>query len=250
MLSVSRGISSSYSCNTPCPPRFHHGFTDPDVTTVDIGDSAGQAVLEIDVDSYDNEYGPYAASVIYASTLDTDIATFDGTSVTGVSAGETGTAATVEYALYILDPGNDCYPYGTNQASVYGGVQVTPTVYISSLSFNNDPIAHHSGEAILTIQVATSTGVPANTQVVVEAFIESNPNSVSMHIFPTSGQGTVTVSGGNPGTPSFTVSSDEQNSGTGAVTYKARILSVTSGNNQVPVAIGTSVNDTKQLHVN
>ena len=76
MLSVSRGISSSYSCGTPCPARYDHGYTDPDPTDLPEGDSAAHNVLEIDADSYENHYGPNSATVVAASTFDMNIATF------------------------------------------------------------------------------------------------------------------------------------------------------------------------------
>lgn len=109
MLSVSRGISSSYSCGNPCPPHYDSGYTDPDPTDLPEGDSAAHNVLEIDADSYENHYGPYSASVVAASTFDTNIATFDGYSVYGVFEGDTTTSATVEYPLYWWEIGTyDC----------------------------------------------------------------------------------------------------------------------------------------------
>jgi len=81
MLSLARGISSSYSCGIPCPPHYSHGYIDPEPADVDVGDSQGVSVVEIDVDSYSNEYGPYSATVDSASSSDNDIATFDGFSV-------------------------------------------------------------------------------------------------------------------------------------------------------------------------
>jgi len=250
MLSVSRGISSSYSCGTPCPPRYDHGYTDPETAMLDALESRPQAVLEIDVDSYDNEYGPYAASVVSATTYNTDIATFDGSSVYGVDSGETTTAATVEYALYILEPGMDCYPYGTNQAGVYGAVHVNASVYISGMTLTVNPVAHTNGESFLRVEIAASTEVPAGTQVLVEAFIQNNPSGVSMDLTPSNGHGTVTISGGTPATAEFTVKSDSQNSHSGTVTYKARILSVTSGDGLVTVTAGTATLDTVALTVN
>jgi len=123
MLSVSSGISSSYSCGTPCPPHYDHGEMNPDDTEVIISDSTGQAVVEYDVDSYNNQYGPYSASVVSAWSGDTDIATYDGATVGGVSMGETGTAAQVEYPLYVNWEG-DCDLYGTNYDYVNGSVAV------------------------------------------------------------------------------------------------------------------------------
>lgn len=123
MLSVARGISSSYSCGTPCPPHYDHGEMDPDPTDITVDESTGQAPMEYDIDSYSNQYGPYSANVVSAYSGDTNIATYDGASVQGVSMGDTGTSATVEYPLYVNWEG-DCDLYGTNQTYINGWVNV------------------------------------------------------------------------------------------------------------------------------
>jgi len=64
MLSVSRGVSSSYSCNTPCPPGFYAAWIDPSPVEIAVGDSASADALEVDHDSYGNQYGPFSADVL------------------------------------------------------------------------------------------------------------------------------------------------------------------------------------------
>lgn len=126
MLSVSRGISSSYSCGNPCPPHYSSGYTNPEPVQVSVDDddaSANMDVLEIDRDSYDNQYGPYSATVDSEWSQDESIATFSGGTVTAVSIGQTGTTATVEYPLYV-NWENECSWYGTNQVNINGSVDV------------------------------------------------------------------------------------------------------------------------------
>ncbi len=154
MLSVSRGISSSYSCGNPCPPHYDYGYIDPENTDVPIGDSEAHNVLEIDVDSYENPYGPYSATVVAASTSDSNIATFDGSSVTGVNNGDAGTSATVEYPLYWWEIGTyDCTLYGTTEDTVYGSVTVPGAISLGSVSFTypTPPVIRNGDTAQLTI---------------------------------------------------------------------------------------------------
>jgi hypothetical protein len=143
---------------------------------------------------------------VWASTSDADIATFDGTSVYGVSAGDTGTSANVEYALYILDPGNDCYPYGTNQASVYGSVNVAGTISLGSVSFTapTPPVVRQNEEATLAVviianSVATSTRIGLQVTMtnasgdISVGIIEANPQPYIGSGLTSSSSTTVTV---------------------------------------------------------
>jgi hypothetical protein len=164
--------------------------------------------------------------VVSEWSWDTSVATVDFGSVTGIAAGSTGTTATVEYPLYVNWDG-DCWAYGTNQTNVSGGVQVNPTVTVTSVSFDPTTIARHSAQSTITVQVSASTGVPTSTTVDVEVFQFTNPNGVSLDISPsTSAKTGELVTAGQVKSVTFVVSTPNVDSSAGFVTYKARITAV------------------------
>lgn len=230
MLSVSRGISSSYSCGNPCPPHYDYGYIDPDPTDVPVGDSEAHNVLEIDVDSYSNQYGPYSATVTAASSSDTNIATFDGSSVTGVSMGDVGTTATVEYPLYWWEQGTyDCTLYGTQEDYVYGSAESKAEVHISNVTSAVTLSARDNGTGTVTVHVGAGPGIPNNVDVTVELILDSkNPETIQNAAPP--GSKSVAVKTNSPGNANFTVGTIGGNSVTGTLTYKAYITAVSSEN--------------------
>jgi hypothetical protein len=193
MLSLARGISSSYSCGLPCPPRYSRGYTAPVPVTVPVGNSSPQAVLEIDVDSYDNEFGPYSANVASAWSWDEDIATFDGSSVTGVSAGETGTTATVEFPLYV-NWENECSWYGTNQTNVNGATTVTGTVSIGTVTMEGTTISSTSIVKV-HVPVASSSGISSTNGTTLELSIVEQTGEFTLAFSP-NGPVAVNLTGG------------------------------------------------------
>lgn len=255
MLSVSRGISSSYSCNTPCPPRFDRGFVDPEPITVGEGEATGHDVLEVDVDSYSNEYGPFAASVVNSWSGDTGIATLDFGTVTGISVGSTYTSSTVEYPLYWWDgPNSDCTLFGTNETNVYGSVDVKAEVYISNVAANPTTVSSRvSGTSTVTVQVAASPSVGQGVTVTVQLVLESkSPTSIvpAATLNQANAESTsnvnVAVSPNSPGSCTFTVGSGNTNQTSGSMVYRAYITGVnstaveigTTGANGLPVTLG------------
>jgi hypothetical protein len=233
MLSVARGISSSYSCGTPCPPHYDHGEMDPDTAEVPVDDATGQTALEYDVDSYSNQYGPYSANVVSGYSSDTGIATYDGATVGGVSMGETGTTATVEYPLYVNWEG-DCDLYGTNYDYVYGEAQSKAEVHISTVTSAVTLNAEDNGTGTVTIQVGAGPGIPADVTVTVQLLLDGTNNS-AIRVAPTknpnnqeSTSGTIVVRSNIPGSGNFTVGTQGGNTASGTLTYKAYITGVSS----------------------
>lgn len=225
MLSESSGISSSYSCGTTCPPAYDRGWLEEDPTEMSEGSGAAIDAFQMNVDSFSNEYGPYAANVQSWSSSDEDVA------IVGfgmLSAGEAGSAtitATVQFPLYWYDNQTfDCFENGTDEDNVQGGVQVNPSVSVTNVTWSPSTTGRPSS-VTLTVSISASTGVPANTSVGVEAFLWTNPNSVNVS---TSGQSqkSTTISGGQVRNVVFDVSI--ANGNTGAITYKGRITSATS----------------------
>ena len=227
MLSRARGISSSYSCGIPCPPHYDHGAMDPDPTEVPVDDSRGQAVMEYDVDSYSNQYGPYSASVIYAYSSDTDIATYDGATVGGVSMGDVGTTAQVEYPLYVNWEG-DCTEYGTNYDYVYGQAQSKAEAHISSVTSAVTLSARDNGSGTCTIQVAAGPGIPSNVTVTVQLLLDSKSDPSIQEAAPSPASRNITVHTNSPGSGNFTVATIGGNAVSGILTYKAYVTAVSS----------------------
>jgi len=252
MISQSQKVSSSYSCNDPCPPQFGDAWLDVPVVIMNVNDTAYQNAMEMDYDSYGNHYGPFSAYTIGWWCSDENVVEMAWGEITGLANGISFTSATVQYERYGWD-GLNCYDYGPNQSEADGQAQVGATVYISSTTVAPTPLARTGHTATLTVTVAASTQVPANTSVTVEAFAESNSGGASIFITPSNGQKTITVSGGSSNTAEFTVGPNDNNSSSSNVVYRARIISVTSGNQQVTVtavAPLTTGADVATLHIN
>jgi RimJ/RimL family protein N-acetyltransferase len=227
MLSVARGISGSYSCGTPCPPHYDHGEMAPDTAEVPVEGSTGQAVLEYDVDSYSNQYGPYSASVVAGYSSDNYIATYDGASVGGVSMGDVSTSATVEYPLYVNWEG-DCDLYGTNYDSVYGQAQSKGEVHVSSVTPTVTLSARDNGSGTCTVQVGAGPGIPANVSVTVQILLDSTTNQNIQVAAPSPASQGIAVHSNSPGSGNFTVGTIGGNSVSGTLIYKAYITAVNS----------------------
>jgi len=252
MLSQSQGISSSYSCNDPCPPQFGDVWFDIPVVILNVNEEAYQTAYEMDYDSYGNPYGPFSPWIIGWWCSDTNVISMNSGEITGLAPGFSDTAAIVQYERYGWD-GLNCYDYGPNQAQAQGQAQVGATVYISLTTVAPATVARTGQSATLTVTVASSTQVPAGTTVTIEAFAESNSGNSSIFINPTPAQRTVSASGGNSGNGTFTVGPNDNNSSSSNVVYRARILSVTSGNPQITVTAGpvlTPNADVATLHIN
>lgn len=128
MLSQTQHISSSYSCNDPCPPVFGDAFFDIPVVYLGVADTKTQTPLEIDYDSYGNQYGPFSPSVTGWSCSDWNVISMNWGQITGIAPGYSSTAATVQYQHYTWD-GLNCYDQGTNYSDADGEARI-PSVDI------------------------------------------------------------------------------------------------------------------------
>jgi hypothetical protein len=245
---IGRAEMLSYSCGNPCPPHYNYGYTTPEPTEVPEGDSAPQDVLEMDLDSYSNEYGPYSASVVSEWSWDTSVATVDFGSVTGISGGSTGTTATVEYPLYVNWDG-DCWAYGTNQTNVSGSVDVAPSVYISNVTASGMS-SQANGSSTVTVQVAANSDVPGSVTVTIRLLLESKTPTT---IVPTAASGSqiatgISVSAGSPGSTTFTVGTDPTNATSGDMVFRASITALSNGG-VLPASSPAGATDHVTVHV-
>lgn len=118
--------------------------------------------------------------------------------------------------------------FGTSSSQAQS--QVGPTVRISSVTFDPTTIPRTSGSTTLSVQISASTGVPANTTVIVEAYQNTNsgPNGpATLTISPMDGRNSTTVGSGPPGTVTFMIGTLSTNTNSATVTYATRILQVT-----------------------
>lgn len=130
MVSLSRNVSSSYSCNDPCPP-YYAGSIDPFPPPIVVNGSRNAKVWETAY--YDSGYimGPYQ---IYASwSVGHPIATINpeaGHSITATGTQE-GTSSLLAFIAiqqdYVWD-GLNCYELGTYEEREEGPVDVVCAV--------------------------------------------------------------------------------------------------------------------------
>jgi len=206
MLSASRGISSSYSCGTSCPPTYGYGWMNPDPAQLPDGESVSVDTLQMNVDSYNNEYGPYSSNVVSSWSGDSNVATFNFGVVNAIGYGSTSLTSTVEYPLYYWESSSmDCIEFGTNQTNVNGQTTVQGTVSLGSVSFTspNPAVIRKDESATLTV-VITATSVPANTPIGLQVSATNVSGSVSLTISPSNSS--QAVGGGNNQSSSTTVS--------------------------------------------
>jgi hypothetical protein len=233
MLSVSRQISSSYSCNDPCPPMFAGIYMDPwELDLANVNDVGGFNVTELDQDSYGNQY--WVSPWIQGWTsFDTNVASVEdeGTyaDVTGLAVGMADIEAVARYEMYSWD-GLNCYDGGPNEGTADGEVQVAAQVYVSNVSAT--PMSSEAnGSSTVTVQVAGNANVPSGVTVTVKLLLESKtPTS----IVTTEGSGNQTHTGiavgpGSPGSTTFTVGTDGTNATSGDLVFRASITSVSNG---------------------
>lgn len=186
MLSAARGISSSYSCGTTCPPAFDHGWVDPDPTEVPEGGAEDVEALQMNVDNFSNQYGPYSANVVSWGSSNTNVATVSSGTVSGVAVGSTTLTATIEYPLYLWDSHTmDCIENGSNQTNVNGQGNVNPTISVGTVSVNPIEITPGSG-ATLTVVLSASSGVTNTTGTTLSVSVTDSTGGFTLGFSPTS----------------------------------------------------------------
>jgi len=237
MLSVARDISSSYSCNDPCPPMFGGIYMDPTILNLaNINDVGGISVTEMDQDSYGNQMwcSPWIQSW---TSYDTNVATVEDegsySDITGVGVGITDIEVVANYWNYSWD-GLNCYTSGPNQATADTQTEVAGQVYISNVSgpTNNSLTAKSSGTATITVQVAANANVSEGVQVTVRLLLESKTPTTIAPATNSSDQtrANISVSPGSPGSATFTVGTDSSNTAPGNMVFRASIIAVSDPN--------------------
>jgi len=223
MLSESQEISSSYSCNDPCPPVFGDAWLDPNIPIVLVGNETGQTVWEMDYDSYGNHYGPMSPWVVGWYCSDTNVASMEdyGTyaEFTGVSPGFTNTSATVQYERYVWD-GLNCYDFGPNQAEANGGVNVgTLSVANVSAAPTTMDQAH---DVTFSATLAASSGISTTTGTTIEVGITGQNGDFTLSFSP-AGQVPVNMAGGESQTYTWTVHLTHKPTSTAHCTLTAHV---------------------------
>jgi len=172
MLSLSEGISSSYSCSgAGCPATFSYAYLDPDNVELAPGDYAIVHVKEIDCDAY-GCYGPFSPWVTGWELFDPDFAIlFYGNGseadLLGFNGGEAYFQADIGYEEYVFD-GLDCVDEGFGNASASGDADVVKVNWTTAHSLNGHdaavPIASgtppQGSSAFITSTTITAAGEP------------------------------------------------------------------------------------------
>ncbi|PYS48768.1 MAG: hypothetical protein DMF68_12110 [Acidobacteria bacterium] len=131
MLSLSRGISSSYSCNDPCPPGMYNVWLDPGGLILALNEEGGETAWEMDSDSYGNHIGPFSPWVAGWYCSDTSVVDMEDNGTyadfTGLAPGTAFASATINYEVYVWD-GMECIDEGMNQTEADGEVGVRPVI--------------------------------------------------------------------------------------------------------------------------
>jgi len=186
MLSVSRGISSSYSCGTTCPPTFDSGWIDPDPAEVPDGGSDDVEAFQMNVDSYSNQYGPYSANVVSWGSSNTNVATVSFGTVNAVAPGSTTLTATIEYPLYYYDAFTmDCIEDGSNQTNVNGQAAVNPTISVGTVSVNPTQINPNTSTT-LRVVLSASSGVSNTNGTTLSVSVTDSTGGFQLAFSPTS----------------------------------------------------------------
>ncbi len=183
MLSQSQGISSSYSCNDPCPPQFGDVWFDIPVVFVGVNEEAYQTAWEMDYDSYGNSYGPMSPYIVGWWCSDENVISMNSGEITGLAPGFSDTAATVQYERYVWD-GLNCYDYGPNQSQAQGSAMVG-TISIGSVIVAPTTLSTGHLDAVVTVVVATSSNAQT-TGTTLEVVITDSTGSFQLTFTPSS----------------------------------------------------------------
>jgi hypothetical protein len=238
-------MASTYECACPCPSSFGGARLTPSSIVGFPGDTA----LFLAQQQNSNCHGTMSCwfnvpgGATFSST-NPSIATIDsGGSATCVAPGSTTLLASWTGTVYYTAGPSGCQTTFVNASpgASCDVQQPPPTVRISNVSFNPLMIPRTSGSTTLTVQISSTTDVPANTVVQVEAFQDTNLNGVTLAIAPLDGKNNATISSpGTVATTTFMITTPSTNTKSGNVTYQARILNVTSGNPAIMVQIGAA----------
>ena len=130
MVSRSSGISSSYSCNDPCPP-FYGGSIDPFPPPIVVNGSSVASIWETAY--YDTGFvsGPYSATAswnLYDSVASINPTYAHATTATGMAIGATTLHGFIAMQQDYGWDGLNCYEYGDYEESADSPIDVTPRI--------------------------------------------------------------------------------------------------------------------------
>jgi hypothetical protein len=147
MVSLSQNISTSYSCNDPCPPSYE-GSIDPFFPPiVFVSDTGGSAAWETVYYSWGYSYGPYSVGASW--TLDSQVGSLspsDGpsTTMTGTTAGDATLDGFIGWQNTYSYDGRDCYV----NAPVPEGGQTPVQVDRLRIRVPNPPVPDDTQESV------------------------------------------------------------------------------------------------------
>jgi hypothetical protein len=191
VVSLSKGVSSSYSCPVCCPNSFAGTEFNPSYSEGPVGGTATVTVDGFFVDCYGYYYGPYAWSVDwsvqYPSVLSIAMVSQGYAQMGCLGVGQSLFTGST-YQDYYSNDGMDCYDHYVNFSGDGTGV-VLAVWTLGAVQFTAPPgLTIRPGETTgrLSVSVSASAGMPGNASVSLEitfgadgdAVLNVTPNSV------------------------------------------------------------------------
>jgi hypothetical protein len=232
IVSPSRRMSSSYSCPVCCPYSFLGIALRPNSFVTPPGGSVLVLVDGFEQDCYGNVFGPFPSGAHECQSHNSSVlsAWLENGQIRaeGVSEG-TATITAYRYDLVYWDDGMDCYSFLSTFRNDCDGEVRKPRISISEVRFEPREIDRTTDCSTLRVTLSATTEVPRNTRVLVEAFEwTKDPPEIRLTIIDN--QRTAQISGGETQIVTFQVCTATDNTKSGVVKYKARILSVSDPN--------------------
>lgn len=226
VISLSQGVSSSFSCPVCCPDSFSFLDISPNSSSGPVGGTALLAVDGFLLDCYHTTLGPYDWSVSQWLIVDEDVLSLSmistGTAeMSCLEAGESDFIATTTDVYYDND-GMDCYQR-VNDFSDDGTGEVRPLITVSTTSFNPTSVKTGgmdttTGSVSISASPGSAEGLQSGDFAVVE--IIKNTSGGNFTYTPSAQTQNVVLSLGDSVTAQFTV---QANLGTSAGMYSFTI---------------------------
>jgi len=227
-ISLSQGISSSFSCPVCCPDSFSFLDISPSFSSGPVGGTALLAVDGFLLDCYHTTLGPYDWSVSQWWIEDTNVLSLTMVS-TGTAqmsclvAGESDFFGTTTEVYYNND-GMDCYQNVSDFNSDGGTGEVRPLITVSTTSFNPTSVRLPPGDndSVGSVSISASPGSAEGLQQGDFAVVEiiKNTTGGNFGYTPDTQTQNVGLSLGDSVAPQFTV---QVNAGTSVGVYSFTI---------------------------
>jgi hypothetical protein len=201
IVSVSKNVSSSYSCPVCCPDSFAGFEFNPGISSGPVGGTAILAVDSFYYDCYFNLNGPYADVSLYnlwvqhSSVLSMNVYSLGSAQLGCLSVGQSQFGGTAAGTWYDND-GMDCYPR-TVTSEDEGTGEVLATWSLGAVQFTSPSgLTIRPGETgKLSVTISASAGMPANATATLEitwvgngsANIAVDPDTITLTTSPTTG---------------------------------------------------------------